>query len=63
MKSSLAQRLMTYALILGVLGMLVSFALPLLLTGQVQRERARLAACEREERIDCQPSILWLLLK
>lgn len=63
MKSPLAQRLMTYALILGVLGVITSFVLPLLLTKQVQEERARLAACEREERIDCQSSVIWLLLK
>ena len=63
MTTSAVQRLIKYALVLGALAMLAGFILPLLFTGRVKQERARLASCEREERIDCDPSVIWLLLK
>ncbi len=44
-----------------LLGMLL--LVPVLLANQVRSERARLAACERYERVDCDPSFIWLLMK
>ncbi len=47
---------------LGVFATIVAFLVPLFLTQYVRSERARLAACERQERVDCDPSVIWLLM-
>jgi hypothetical protein len=47
----------------GALALIAVLLLPLLLTQYVRAERARFAACDRHERIDCDPSIIWLLMK
>jgi hypothetical protein len=48
---------------LGAIGLLVGLLFPLFLANYVRSERARVASCERQERVDCDPSVLWLLMK
>ncbi|MBP6944566.1 hypothetical protein KBD61_02800 [Patescibacteria group bacterium] len=48
---------------LGGIAVVVSLIFPLFLAQRVRSERARLASCERQERLDCEPSVLWLLMK
>ncbi len=48
---------------LGGLGLVIGLLFPLFLAQSVRSERARLAACDRQERLDCEPSVLWLLMK
>lgn len=51
------------AIILGMIGTILVLFVPLFLSRHVQSERARRAGCEREERVDCEPSVIWLLMK
>lgn len=48
---------------LGGLGLVLGLLFPLFLAQYVRSERGRLAACDRQERLDCEPSVLWLLMK
>lgn len=50
-------------LVFGLVAIFLGLLIPALLVREVQRERARFAACERHERVDCRPSFLWLLMK
>lgn len=50
-------------LVLGLVAIFLGLLIPILLVREVQSERARFAACQRRERIDCDPSFLWSLMK
>lgn len=63
MQEPSARKIVNVFLVLGAIALLLCLLIPIFLVREVQSERARFAACDRHERIDCNPSFLWLLMK
>ena len=58
-----SHRLIRRCTISGLVAILVVIVIPLFVGIRLRNENARYVACERHERIDCEPSVVWLLMK
>lgn len=50
-------------LVFGVIAIVLGLLIPVFLIREARMERARFTACQRHERVDCEPSFLWSLMK
>jgi hypothetical protein len=58
-----SSRVVNLFLVFGVIAIFLGLLIPVLLVREARLERARFAACQRHERVDCEPSFLWSLMK
>ncbi len=58
-----ATKIIKVFLSLGVVAIFLGCLIPVMLIRELKSERTRFTACLRHERIDCNPSWLWSLMK